>query len=400
MRPLSSHYAESPINGRSTLGRRLAIRSFIESKFGRQPTTLTQNLLRWGWRDRLALLLLMGILAVSSIVIFDAGAYHCGLPHKRGRGADVHPMPVAANIGIGKPSVGNHPSLFGQSRPELRRHKYRWNKVRPSRLFSAGKHCRIYQVGSVSVIEFHSLPVCDQPAHKISINSLGDGFAYILYGKIVNEQLSVTHLLWFVRKQNRYPGTLVEPKVAVSVAPLQVADTGVYSSSAESHPCRPSKRILYAIMAIISSLSFSFRLLVLGKNWVEPDWLNIPSLLAAFLLGAYGVYVFLDLSEGRPEQSHIAVQFAFIHAGFAFRKGGALMTCLSSLWKRRYSVVFVMSGFLSSALSWLWGAGICFTPSPGRRSAACRRLIQAPFQTAHDPSGDVRYSGRFVHQGI
>src|SRR6266478_3738630 len=56
----------------------------------------------------------------------------------------------------------------------------------------------------------------------------------------------------------------------------------------ECGPRGPTYRILYAIMAVIVGLSLSFRLIVLGKNWLDPDWLNLPILLLSFVLCAYG----------------------------------------------------------------------------------------------------------------
>jgi hypothetical protein len=55
-------------------------------------------------------------------------------------------------------------------------------------------------------------------------------------------------------------------------------------------------RVLYAIVALVACLLISYRLLVLGENWFEPDWLNIPLILGAFLCGMYGFGVFLEIA--------------------------------------------------------------------------------------------------------
>ena len=79
--------------------------------------------------------------------------------------------------------------------------------------------------------------------------------------------------------------------------------------------------------------------------------------------------------NGRFYHSREGSALVGVHEGRLLERlsGGALTTCLSNLWKRRYSIVFVISGFLSSALSGLWGAGICFTPSPSNLNAALGR---------------------------
>ena len=52
-------------------------------------------------------------------------------------------------------------------------------------------------------------------------------------------------------------------------------------------------RILYAILALIAGGAISFRLLVLGKNFVPPFFPNFLLLLFAFICCMYGFGVIL-----------------------------------------------------------------------------------------------------------
>jgi hypothetical protein len=90
------------------------------------------------------------------------------------------------------------------------------------------------------------------------------------------------------------PGSFIDGKVSVRITPLESGYSAVYDGGDNSRPRSPSNRILYGIMSLIASLLFFHRLLVLGKNWVEPSWLNIPFLFGAFLCGMYGFGVLLD----------------------------------------------------------------------------------------------------------
>src|SRR4029077_4586731 len=47
--------------------------------------------------------------------------------------------------------------------------------------------------------------------------------------------------------------------------------------------------------SIVFFMVVSFRLLVLGKNWIEPDWFNIPLVFASLLSGTYGVAVAIQI---------------------------------------------------------------------------------------------------------
>src|SRR5579863_2310289 len=86
---------------------------------------------------------------------------------------------------------------------------------------------------------------------------------------------------------------------------------------------------------------------------------------------------------------------------FCFRSGGALMTCLSSFLKRRYSRVFVMR-FSSSTLSLGFGSDI--TPPPDwseySKSDASRRPNRELYRSALGLYRGVRCSGTIVRQGI
>ena len=64
------------------------------------------------------------------------------------------------------------------------------------------------------------------------------------------------------------------------------------------HQGCPLDQVLYGLIALAASGFISFRLLVQGKNVVNPDWLNIPLIFAAFLIGMYGfVMVFNCIGE-------------------------------------------------------------------------------------------------------
>ena len=51
---------------------------------------------------------------------------------------------------------------------------------------------------------------------------------------------------------------------------------------------------LLGIVFVVVGLILSFRLLVRGENWVNPDWLNGIILFAAFLSCVYGGILILD----------------------------------------------------------------------------------------------------------
>jgi hypothetical protein len=75
----------------------------------------------------------------------------------------------------------------------------------------------------------------------------------------------------------------------------------VDNDSSESKPSSPAKRILYAIVGVVLitvSATISFRLIVLGKNWFELDWLNIPLVFASLISGTCGIALIVKvLSE-------------------------------------------------------------------------------------------------------
>ena len=67
-------------------------------------------------------------------------------------------------------------------------------------------------------------------------------------------------------------------------------------------------RILYAVVAIIVSGLVSFRLIVLGKNIVEPDWPNFFFLAVAFLVSVYGFYILLNTFESAIDMPQLGKQ--------------------------------------------------------------------------------------------
>ncbi len=92
-------------------------------------------------------------------------------------------------------------------------------------------------------------------------------------------------------------------------APLQCGDSAIERSSNESTPSSPPYRILYAIVALVSGCLISFRLIVLGKNIIEPDWANFFFLLVAFLGCVYGFYLLLSISLQNSDSISNASQF-------------------------------------------------------------------------------------------
>ena len=77
--------------------------------------------------------------------------------------------------------------------------------------------------------------------------------------------------------------------------PLTSSESGIERCSKEREPCRPPYRILYAMLAIITGLFFSYRFLVLGDDIFKPRWLNLTILLAAFVSCAYGFGLLLEI---------------------------------------------------------------------------------------------------------
>jgi hypothetical protein len=82
----------------------------------------------------------------------------------------------------------------------------------------------------------------------------------------------------------------------VEIPPLQASYSSIDKSGNKSTPRRPPYRILYGVVSIIASSLVAYRLLILGDNWLKPDWLNIPLLFAAFLCGMYGFSVLLQIA--------------------------------------------------------------------------------------------------------
>jgi hypothetical protein len=131
-------------------------------------------------------------------------------------------------------------------------------------------------------------------------------------------------------------------------------------------------------------------------------WLAL--VIIGMLVLGYGFNAVLDRAGNLNEPTDQSRKFA-LHAGLGGRFiGGALMTCLRSLRKFRYSRVFLMSCSLSSS-TLSFGFGSCdITPPPDwsgySKSDASRRPIRVLCGSVPHPWLRVRCSGMTAHRGI
>jgi hypothetical protein len=90
------------------------------------------------------------------------------------------------------------------------------------------------------------------------------------------------------------PAALLHFQLLSGVYPQKESEYSVKSGGHESQPRSPTKRILYCVLLVLVGGSISFRLLILGKNFVEPFLPNFLLLIGAFTCLMIGFGLILD----------------------------------------------------------------------------------------------------------